>query len=158
MSADSVFVRPYSVRDKQQVIDVVGKTLVCERVVPESDLPLDDEDLQDIPSYYAGKSAFWVAEQNGAIVGTVGVKDKGNGIVKLRRMFVLHTLHGTGIGQKLLNTALSYSKQQGFTLMVLNTHPLMKRAHHFYEKNGFILKSKEGELYKYRYEKELSRI
>lgn len=158
MTEEQVIIRPYQHDDKQQVINVVGKTLVGEGVVPESDLPLDDVDLQNIPNYYNGRSGFWVAVQHGKIVGTVGLKDKGENIAKLRRMFVLHTLHGTGLGQMLLNTALTCAKQRGFLRVVLNTHERMKRAHRFYEKNGFVLQSTNDTSHAYRYEKSLKEV
>jgi GNAT superfamily N-acetyltransferase len=155
MADEQLTIRPFHNDDKQSVINVVGKTLVGEGIIPQSDLPIDDPDLHNIPSYYSGKSMFWVAVLKESIVGTVGLKDKGGAQAKLRRMFVLHTLHGTGIGQKLLDTALTYAKQQGFTSIVLNTHECMKRAHRFYEKNGFILQSGGAKLHAYRYEKHL---
>lgn len=156
MNDTSFCIREYSEEDKLAVIDVVGKTLVGEKVIPSSELPIDDADLQNIFEYYSGKSRFWVAEQNGKIIGTVGLKDKGGRIGKLRRMFVLHALHGSGVGQKLLDTALSYAKNNRFIKIILNTHANMKRAHRFYEKNGFILVEKgSSNTCPYRYEKSL---
>lgn len=156
MNGKSFRIREYSEEDKLAVIDVVGKTLLGENVIPESALPIDDQDLQNIAHYYSGKSKFWVAELNGHIIGTVGLKDKGKQIGKLRRMFVIHEAHGTGVGQQLLDTAIKYAKNNGFTKVILNTHARMKRAHRFYEKNGFILVEKGvNEACPYRYEKTL---
>lgn len=156
MNDTSFCIREYSEDDKLAVIDVVGKTLVGEKVIPSSELPIDDADLQNIFEYYSGKSRFWVAEQAGKVIGTIALKDNGVGIGKLRRMFVLHALHGSGVGQKLLDTALSYAKNNRFIKIILNTHANMKRAHRFYEKNGFILVEKGSSITcPYRYEKSL---
>lgn len=72
------------------------------------------------------------------MIGTVAIRDFGDDIAKLKRMFVDHDYHGKGVGQKLLDHALDFAKVQGFREVILNTHPLMKRAHRFYEKNGFV--------------------
>ncbi len=156
MNETSIRIREYSEEDKLAVIDVVGKTLVGEKVIPSSELPMDVADLQSIFEYYSGKSRFWAAEQNGKIVGTAGLKDKVGRIAKLRRMFVLHAIHGTGVGQSLVDTALRYAKHSSFTKIILNTLANMKRAHRFYEKNEFILVEKgSSNSCPYRYEKSL---
>lgn len=135
---------------QNQVIDVVGKGLMKLEVIPKSDEPLQDEDLYQIPKVYKGKGKFWVALRKGKVIGTIAIRDMGNNVAKLNRMFVLNNLHGTGIGQSLLDYAIKYAKQQNFKEIILNTHPLMKRAHHFYRKNGFKKVSEDQERYHFK--------
>ncbi len=144
----------YSDKYKDQVIDIIGQTLAEISVIDKKDLPIDDEDLQKIAEIYSGKSRFWVALDNDDVIGTVAIKDLGQNVAKLKRMFVLVHYHGSGVGQKLLNHATDYAKGQGFIKLILNTHNLMKRAHRFYEKNDFVRRDKKGDKF-YRYEKEL---
>ncbi|MCX6732395.1 MAG: GNAT family N-acetyltransferase [Candidatus Roizmanbacteria bacterium] len=140
---------------KDQVIGLVGKCLVDQEVIQESDLPIDDDDLQKIPEVYTGKSRFWIARDGDKVVGTVGILDRGENVAKLRRMFVQKVYRGTGLGQKLLDTALQFAKETGYTKIKLNTHTNMKRAHHFYEKNKFVLMGEKGSGCKICYQREL---
>lgn len=139
----------YSEMYKDQVRDVVWKTLADICVIDKKDLPIDDDDLSNIKEIYSGKGNFWVALDGEDVVGTVAVRDMGNNIAKLKRMFVLVEYHGSGIGKELLDCALDFAKKQGFTKIILNTHLLMHRAHRFYEKNGFIQTDKTEEKFSY---------
>jgi len=134
------------------VIDVIGKNLAVLKVVPTDSLPIDDEDLFHIPKVYSGRGRFWVALQDGKVIGTVAIRDMGGATAKLNRMFVTMDLHGKGIGQKLFDHAKNFAKKQGFAELILNTHFNMERAHHFYEKNGFIKTGSGEDKYFYRLE------
>jgi len=116
------------------LIDSILKEL---KVIPGGKKLINDEDLFKIPEVYSGKGNFWVALENNKVVGTVALRNLDQGKAKLNRMFVLSEFRGTGLAQILLGTALDFAKKQGFKEIVLNTHPLMTRAHRFYEKSGF---------------------
>jgi GNAT superfamily N-acetyltransferase len=135
---------------KEQVIRLVGNSLVEQSVIEASCTPIDDDDLHHIPELYIGRGRFWVALKGDELVGTVGIRDLGEGLAILKRMFVKSTYHGSGLGQQLLDTALQFARSKGYTRITLNTHKNMKRAHHFYEKNGFLFtKEKKKDMYTY---------
>lgn len=142
-------IKEYSEKYASQIRDLIGKTLADISVIDRNSLPIDDKDLREIEETYSGRGRFWVALNNGQVVGTVAIRDLGNQTAKLNRMFVLVEYHGSGIGQELLEHAVEFAKKQGFTKIVLNTHELMHRAHKFYEKNKFIKISKYGDKYYY---------
>ena len=135
---------------QDQIIDLISKALRDQKVIPDDTESIDDEDLRNIPQIYSGRSQFWVAIEDSKVIGTIAVRDMGESIAKLKRMFVSSEYHGTGIGQSLLSQALTFARQKGFKEVTLNTHPLMKRAHNFYEKNGFqkTREDKDGVSYK----------
>ncbi|MFH0749931.1 MAG: GNAT family N-acetyltransferase [Candidatus Gottesmanbacteria bacterium] len=132
------------------VIDLISKVLRDQKVIPDSTEPIDDEDLHYIPRIYFGKGRFWVAVHKENVIGTVAIRDTGGNTAKLNRMFVETQFHGTGIGQTLLDYALGFAREQGFREIILNTHLLMKRAHRFYEKNGFQKVKKVSDTYHYQ--------
>ena len=135
---------PVYKREVQKLIQQVLKKIGIES---DAGQPSQDKDLENIPIIYRGKGRFWICLNNaGKVIGTVAIKNKDKGIAKLKRMFVLPRFHGTGVGQKLLDHAVAFAKKQGFKEINLNTHLLMRRAHHFYAKNGF-KKIREGEKY-----------
>jgi GNAT superfamily N-acetyltransferase len=139
----------YTAEYKNGVIDLIGQTLADIGVVDPLKLPIDDEDLSHIDEIYSGKGGFWLTLEDGKLIGTVAIRDLGEGVAKLNRMFVLVDHHGAGVGQVLFDHALNFARSQGFTKIVLNTHENMNRAHHFYEKNGFTKLGKAGNKYQY---------
>lgn len=153
-STHKIEIREYSEKYKDKIREVIGKTLADISVIDHSSLPIDDKDLNNIKEIYSGKGRFWIAFDSNKVIGTVAIKDLGKNIAKLKRMFVLIDYHGSGIGQKLLDHAINFAKNQSFTKIILNTHRLMGRAHQFYEKNNFIKKDKKGTKF-YRYERVL---
>lgn len=157
MSTDLSII-PYSKKYEKQVIDLVGGILCELSVVPQSDLPLDDEDLTQIESVYSGRGGFWVAvTPTDEVIGTVGIKEMNDTTAKLKRMFVSPEFRGTGIGQKLLDVAIQSAQKSGFRILELNTHLNMKRAHRFYEKNGFVKTNTPSDesVCSYHYERKL---
>ncbi len=100
----------------------------------------DQPDLKDIPGFYqTGSGDFWVARAGGAVVGTVALKDIGNGQTALRKMFVDAAWRGRehGVAQSLLDTAIASARGRGVREIVLGTTAKFLAAHRFYEKNGF---------------------
>lgn len=107
------------------------------------DITLDDQpDLQDIPGFYQnGTGNFWVALDGGRVVGTIALKDIGNGQAALRKMFVAQSHRGKdfGVAQELLETLLGHARMVGLHDIFLGTTDAFKAAHRFYEKHGFVL-------------------
>ncbi|TCM57375.1 N-acetylglutamate synthase-like GNAT family acetyltransferase [Rhizobium sp. PP-F2F-G48] len=102
----------------------------------------DQPDLGDIDGFYRqGAGEFWVADDGGRIVGTIALKDLGDGQGALRKMFVAASHRGAthGIAQRLLDTLLSHATAKGFSAVLLGTTDRFLAAHRFYEKNGFEL-------------------
>jgi len=101
----------------------------------------EQPDLINIADVFqTGKGNFWVARQDGAVVGTIGVVDIGNQMVALKKMFVRSDLRGKqiGISQALMDEAKRWCGQAGVTRIYWGTTAQMLAAHRFYEKNGFV--------------------
>ncbi|GFZ94055.1 GNAT family N-acetyltransferase [Dyella caseinilytica] len=99
-------------------------------------------DLSDIPVFYqTGTGNFWVALNGDTVVGTIALKDIGEGLVALRKMFVAPNYRGTawGVAAKLLHTAIDWARQQEVRSIFLGTTEKFRAAHRFYEKHGFEL-------------------
>ena len=101
----------------------------------------DQPELIDIHGVFQrGAGNFWVALENGRVVGTVGVVDIFNQQVALKKMFVAKEFRGKeiGVGQALLDRALAWCRQKNIKQILLGSTAPMKAAHRFYEKNGFL--------------------
>lgn len=142
----------YNSKYKNKVIELIGNILRELKVIPFSPKPLDDEDLYQIPSIYKNRGCFWLALEGEQLVGTIGIKETNKDKAKLKRMFVDKKYRGTGIAKLLLDTAINFAKFNKYKEIVLNTHINMKRAHGFYEKNGFVKIGEGPDKYHYRFE------
>ena len=83
---------------------------------------------------------FWVARSNDEVVGTVGLKDIGQGQAALRKMFVAAPFRGRefGVSGKLLEALLAHARAKGVAEIFLGTTEKFLAAHRFYEKKGFV--------------------
>src|SRR5439155_332909 len=100
-----------------------------------------DEEVTRLPvSYEEGGGAFWVAvdDARGTILGTCGVFPVEPRTYELRKMYLRREARGLGLGQKLLDEAVRWTRDQGGARIVLDTVHEMTRAIAFYEANGFV--------------------
>jgi len=131
-------ISPFALQHAKGVVDVI---LPIQRL--EFDIPISLEaqpDLQDIPGFYQkGLGNFWVALDNGAVVGTVALVDIGGNQVALRKMFVSAAYRGAehGVAKRLLDTLLQWCVERGVKEIFLGTTSKFLSAHRFYEKNAF---------------------
>lgn len=84
-----------------------------------------------------GKSQLWVAEQDGAVVGSIAIVKKGDHAAQLRWFSVSMAVQGRGIGNALLETAMAFCRDQNYTDVILWTIDILKPARHLYGKYGF---------------------
>lgn len=111
--------------------------------IMEKEYPFDrsayrDTDINDISGIYSGRdSAFFVAESDGRIVGTVGIKKDSNGVALLRRLFVEEKCRKKGLGTLLIRKALEFCRSKKYKEMVFRATDRMKDAMKLCEKHGF---------------------
>ncbi|ARQ57166.1 N-acetyltransferase [Rhizobium sophoriradicis] len=131
-------IRPFAEGDADDVLSVI---LPIQREEFGIDITADAQpDLRVIPDFYqSGKGQFWVAVKDGAIVGTLGLKDIGNNQAALRKMFVAAEVRGRehGVAALLLERMFTHARDAGLSDIFLGTTDKFVAAHRFYEKNGF---------------------
>ncbi len=85
-------------------------------------------------------SKYWVAEENGIILGgsgvypTIGLPD---GCVELVKLYLSAESRGKGIGRDLLLKCIETAKELGFKQIYLESMPELGKAVGMYEKAGF---------------------
>jgi GNAT superfamily N-acetyltransferase len=96
-------------------------------------------ELRALASYYTDKGgALWAAEADGRIAGMVAVLPKDADAWEICRMYTLPSLHGSGLGQRLLHMAEAHARAAGAARLVLWSDTRFDRAHRFYEKHGYL--------------------
>jgi N-acetylglutamate synthase-like GNAT family acetyltransferase len=101
----------------------------------------DQPDLVDIAGFYrTGAGNFWVALDADRVVGTIALKDIGDGRGALRKMFVADSHRGAafGVARSLLDTLVAWCAAHGVGEVFLGTTERFAAAHRFYEKSGFV--------------------
>jgi len=97
-----------------------------------------DSDLDRIDEVYGGrKEKFFVMEQDGKIVGTVGVKEDAKDESLLRRLFVDPGHRKMGYGTQLLKTAITFCKEKGYRHIYFRCTDRMIDAMKLCVKEGF---------------------
>jgi putative acetyltransferase len=113
------------------------RALVAE-TLPEFGFALDpayDVDVENPTSAYA---AAWVAlNESGEVVGSVALRDLGDGVVELKRMYLRPDERGHGLGKRLLAIALEWARAHGNEAVRLDTSERMVTAQRLYEAQGF---------------------
>src|SRR5262245_5145248 len=78
----------------------------------------------------------WIAERNGERVGCVFVVDD-KGEARLRLLLVEPSARGTGLGRRLVEECIAFSREKGYRKLVLWTHSHLISARAIYAKTGF---------------------
>lgn len=136
--------RPYTNDDQPDVVELILPIQQREFGIT---IGLEDQpDLLNIPSFYQqGDGNFWVAQDEHELAGTIALLDIGDHQVALRKMFVKVGYRGAkeGVARRLLDTVLRWCSRRGIKTIYLGTTAQFLAAHHFYEKNGFVLVDKD---------------
>ena len=96
--------------------------------------PEFDRDLDDPAGTYV---ALWVAVEDGAVAGSVALRELGESAVELKRMYLRPDLRGRGLGKQLLELALDWARTHDMQLVRLDTSERMVAAQRLYEAYGF---------------------
>jgi putative acetyltransferase len=98
-------------------------------------------DLRDAATHYGG--AFWIAEVDGEIVGTIGLElgaERVGGLpgcdCSLERLYVLERARGQGAGSALLKAAIHEARAHGRRRLAIWSDKRFEDAHRLYERFG----------------------
>lgn len=100
----------------------------------------------DFIDYYDPDSdRCWIAEKDGERVGSIMlVRDRENSeIAKLRLLLVEPNARGLGVGRRLIQQCVDFSKQAGYKRIVLWTQSILESARRLYKAAGFHLVAEE---------------
>ncbi|MFX1369027.1 MAG: GNAT family N-acetyltransferase [Promethearchaeota archaeon] len=85
------------------------------------------------------RERIWIAERDGETVGSVMIVDAGDQVAQLRLLLVEPKARGMGIGRKLIEECIDFSRRNGYGKIKLWTQSNLHAARHLYLKYGFEL-------------------
>ena len=96
-----------------------------------------------LTSFDASRERCWIADIDGAAVGSVFLVKHSDDIAKLRLLLVDPAGRGQGLGRRLVSECLAFARQCGYRKITLWTQSILIAARKIYQEAGFVLVATE---------------
>jgi putative acetyltransferase len=140
MSTASFTMRPIEPHDDATIAKII-RTVMPEFGADGPGFAIHDAEVDAMSAAYSRpRSAYFVIEADGAVMGGAGVAplEGGNAdVCELRKMYFLPALRGRGAGQAAIERCLDAARAFGFRRCYIETLTGMDAAQKLYLANGF---------------------
>jgi DNA-binding MarR family transcriptional regulator/GNAT superfamily N-acetyltransferase len=92
---------------------------------------------QFLKNFDPARERCWIAERDGARVGAVMILKQSDTVAKLRLLHVERAARGLGIGKRLVDECIRFSRAGGYQKITLWTQSNLFAARHLYKAAGF---------------------
>ncbi|MFC5862979.1 GNAT family N-acetyltransferase [Acidicapsa dinghuensis] len=135
VAPEEIEIRPLEIGEDGTAFRVLNEEWISRYFVLEAK---DRETLGDPEGTILRKGGrMYQAWADGEVVGCVALIPMGNGVYELSKMAVSPTLHGKGIGRRLLLHTITEARALGAASLFLGSNSKLKNAVHLYEAVGF---------------------
>ena len=80
---------------------------------------------------------IWVVEVEGKVAGCIAIVCSGEGVAQLRWFLLTPEIRGRGLGKRLMEKAIEYSRSAGYRKIILWTFSELETAIALYRRWGF---------------------
>ena len=133
-------IREIQAVDNDEIRTIVRSVLLSYDV-PKVKSAYADVSLENMyEAYNTERSYYFVAEDNGKILGGAGIAALDNhygNVCELQKMYLLPEARGKGLGNMLIDKCIEKAKALGYDQCYLETVPGMKKAQKIYLDKGF---------------------
>ena len=133
-------IRPIEPRDNTAVAAII-RTVMPEFGADGPGFAIHDAEVDDMHTAYTRpRSAYFVVERNGIVIGGGGVAPLAGGdaaVCELRKMYFLPAARGIGAGTHMMQCCLDTARRFDFKRCYLETLSGMDAAQTLYRRHGF---------------------
>jgi putative acetyltransferase len=136
----SITFRPIEQKDNRELAEVIRKVFREHKIDMPGTVYTDPTTDRLYELFRTPGSVYWMAEENGAIVGGCGIYPTDglpDGCVELVKFYVAAEYRGKGVGNSLMQKSIDSAKELGYTQMYLESFPELNKAVSMYLRNGF---------------------
>jgi ribosomal protein S18 acetylase RimI-like enzyme len=132
---DAITIREYRPEDQPAVAALYTDGLLSGQI-PDNDTGADVENVEEA-YIQPSRNGFWIAEVDDQVVGMVGVAEDEPNQAEIRRLRVQKGMQGKGVGNQLMEKALSFCRHHGYLKVILDTRLEKGPAIEMFERFGF---------------------
>ena len=96
-----------------------------------------------LTKFDSARERCWIAERDGVPVGAVMIVKQSKTVAKLRLLHVERAARGLGIGKRLIDKCIRFSRAAGYEKITLWTQANLLAARHLYKTAGFACVAEE---------------
>lgn len=136
----SITFRPIEHKDNRDLAEMIRKVFREHKIDMPGTVYTDPTTDRLYELFREPGSAYWIAEDDGVIVGGCGVYPTTglpDGCVELVKFYVAAEFRGKGLGNSLMQKSIDSAKELGYTEMYLESFPELNKAVTMYLRNGF---------------------
>ncbi|MEX0445138.1 GNAT family N-acetyltransferase [Xenorhabdus sp. SGI246] len=134
-------IRPITQQDNADIAAVIREVSAEHGLTADKGFAVADPILDTLYEVYSQpRSAYWVVEMEGKVVGGGGIAPLAGGdndTCELQKMYLSSELRGKGVAKQIVQQSLAFGTEQGFTRCYLETTAELKAAIALYKKLGF---------------------